>query len=168
MKIRNKVSPLAMLILAALVVTTSPSAATTLADHGPSAFGSGQFRFRDPSTAQLELWSFSFEARANKQGHAAGRAEFENLDAQTQVVVRINCLTIVDSIFAVMSGRVLHSNDPNLPKGTTVVFQASDGQLLPVPGIDIITPPFQSFGDCHDGQPLTMLPVENGNVTIEP
>lgn len=168
MKLRNTVSPLALLILAALVVTISPPAAATFADRGPSASGAGQFRFRDPSTAQLELWNFSFEARANKNGRATGRAHFENVDAQTQVVVRINCLAIFDSIFAVMSGRVLHSNDPNLPKATIVVFQASDGQLLTVPGIDTMTPPFQSFGDCQDGQPLTMLPVENGNVTIEP
>ena len=82
--------------------------------------------------------------------------------------MRISCLTIVDSVFAVMSGWVLHSNDPSLPKSTNVIFAASDGQLLPVPSIDTMTPPFQFFGDCHDGQPLTMLPVEDGDIEIQP
>ena len=158
--------PLVILILTAILVST-PSAVAVVAEHGPSASGSGLFRFRNP-LAQTELWSFSFEARANKNGQARGRAQFENLTAQTQVVVRINCLS-VDSPFAIMSGRILHSDDPNLPKLTNVIFAASDGQLLPNPGVDTITPPFPLPGNnCQDTQPLTILPVEDGNIEIQP
>jgi hypothetical protein len=168
MKIRSTVSPLAMLILAAFVVTTSPSAAANLKDQGPSVSGAGQFRAFHPETARRELWSFSFEARANKKDHATGHAVFENLTAQTQVVVRINCLTVNDSAFAVMTGRVLHSDDPLLPKSENVVFAIRDGQLLPTPSFDTITPLFTFFGDCHDGEPLTILPLENGDIEIQP
>ena len=167
MKIRSAVSPLATLILAALVVTTSPSAAGNLKDRGPSASGAGLFRFFNSFTNRGEVWRFSFEARANKKDHATGRALFENLTAQTQVVVRINCLN-VDSAFAVMTGRVLHSDDPFLPKSENVVFAIRDGQLLPTPSIDTITPLFPFSGDCHEGEPLTILPVEDGDIEIQP
>ena len=167
MKPTSTFTSLVILILAAIVATTSTSAAI-VPEHGPSAFGAGQFRFPSQSGDRIEFWRFSFEAIANKNGHTRGRAQFDNLTTQTQVVVRINCLAIFDSIFAVMSGRVLHSNDPNLPKSTIVVFAASDGQVRPVPSVDTITPPFQAFGDCNDGAPLTMLPVEDGDIEIQP
>ena len=85
--------PLVILILAALVATTSTSAAI-VPEHGPSAFGAGLFRFRNQQSERTELWSFSFEATANKHGQTRGRAQFDNLTAQTQVVVRINCLSV--------------------------------------------------------------------------
>ena len=164
MKIRSTVSPLAMLVLA-FVVTTTPSAEATLKDQGPSATGFGQFRFFNSFTNRSEVWSFSFEARANKKDHATGRARFENLTAQTETVVRINCLN-VNGAFAVITGRVLHSDDPFLPKSENVVFGIRDGQLLTIPSVDTITPLFPSFGDCHEGEPLTILPVENGDIEI--
>src|SRR5215211_1394798 len=89
MKTRSTFSLLVILILAALIATTSTSAAI-VPEHGPSASGAGFFRFRDPQTERLDLWSFSFEAISNKNGQTRGRAEFDNLAAQTQVVVRIN------------------------------------------------------------------------------
>lgn len=158
-------------VLAAVLVTTSPSA-TTLPDHGPSASGAGLFRFRNPA-GRTELWSFSFEAVANKNGGTRGRAQFDNLTAQTQVVVRINCLSVelgINSVGAVMSGRVLHSDDPGLPKLQKVIFAATDGPLLPTSNSDTITPLFpliRSAGDdCHNTQPLTILPVEDGDIQI--
>ena len=63
---------------------------------------------------RTELWSFTFEAFVNKNSEARGRAQFDNFAAQTQVVIRVNCLS-VDSGNAVMSGSVLHSDDPDLP-----------------------------------------------------
>ena len=166
MKRRSTFPLLVILILAVIVITTPPSAATVL-EHGPSASGFGSFEFRDPSTARLETWTFSFEVIANKNGQAHGRAQFENLTAQTQVVVRINCLNL-ELPFAVIGGQILHSDDPNRPKSQNVVFAASDGSLLPTPGIDTITPPFETFFTCRDGGPLTMLPVEDGDIQIEP
>jgi hypothetical protein len=164
---------LVILILAAIVATTSTSAAI-VPEHGPSAFGAGQFRFPSQSGDRIEFWRFSFEAIANKNGHTRGRAQFENLTAQTQVAVRINCLSVgtdVGKAFAVMSGTVLHSDHPALPKLETVVFVATDGSLLPTSGADTISPPFvlpPFFGeDCRDTQPLTMLPVEDGDIQIQ-
>jgi len=164
---------LVILILAAIIATTSTSAAI-VPEHGPSAFGAGQFRFPNQSGDRIEFWRFSFEAIANKNGHTRGRAEFENLTAQTQVAVRINCLSVgidFDRAFAVMSGTVLHSDDPALPKLETVIFVATDAPLLPTSGADTISPPFllpPFFGEnCHDTQPLTMLPVENGDIQIQ-
>lgn len=163
---RSTFLPLVLLILAAIVATTSTSQAV-VPEHGPSASGTGMFRLLNP-LGQTEVWSFSFEAIANKNGQTRGRAQFDNLTAQTQVIMRINCLS-VDSAFAVMSGRVLHSDDPDRPKGEDAVFAASDGQLLPIPSFDTITPPFSFPGhDCHGGQPLTILPVENGGIDIQP
>jgi hypothetical protein len=164
---------LVILILTAMVANNSTSAAI-VPEHGPSAFGAGQFRFPSQNGDRIELWRFSFEAIANKNGHTRGRAQFENLTAQTQVAVRINCLSAgadFGTAFAVMSGTVLHSDDPALPKLETVIFLATDSPLLPTSGADTISPPFvlpPFFGtDCHDTQPLTMLPVENGDIQIQ-
>lgn len=164
---------LVILILAAIVATTSTSAAI-VPKHGPSAFGAGQFRFPSQNGDRIELWRFSFEAIANKNGHTRGRAQFENLTAQTQVTVRINCLSVFadfDTAFAVMSGTVLHSDDAALPKMEKVVFVATDHPFMPTSGADTISPPFvlpPFFGtDCRDTQPLTMLPVQDGDIQIQ-
>lgn len=56
---------LVILILAALFATT-PISAAIVPEHGPSAFGSGLFRFQNPQSERTQLWSLSFEATANK------------------------------------------------------------------------------------------------------
>ena len=167
---------LVILILAGVVATTSTPAAI-LPENGPSAFGAGQFRYFNPDTARTELWSFSFEAVANKNGQTRGRAYFENLTAQKQIVVRINCLSVTSTnvqsgiiLDAGMTGKVLHSDYPHLPKSTTVAFAAIDGPS-PIFGTDNITPlfefPFPEL-DCSYAQPLTLLAVENGDIEIQP
>ena len=149
-----------------VVATTQPSSAIA-PDHGPSASGNGAFNFF--TLPHTERFSFSFDARANKNGHATGRAEFNNLTDQTHVVVRINCLN-VDSGTAVMSGSVLHSDDPDLPKSTNVIFAAIDFELFPFFGSDMITPLFAAPTgfDCNDGPPLSIVPVEGGGINIQP
>lgn len=172
MKSRSTFPPLVILILAALVVTTGTSAAV-MPEQGPSAFGAGLFSFRN-SAGESERWSFSFEAIANKNGKTRGRAEFDNLTTQTHIVVKINCLSVtsdINSTFAVIVGRILHSDDPNLPKFENVIFAASDGGLPPIFNSDTITPPFLfpfTDHDCHDTQPLTVLAVEDGDIEIQP
>ena len=173
MKTTSTFTPLVILILAAIVATTSTSAAI-VPKHGPSASGAGLFRFRDSQSERTEIWSFSFEAVANKNGRTRGQAQFDNLTAQTQVVVRINCLRIVEGLFpprAVISGTVLHSDDPDLPKLQDVLFAASDGPLLPSFTSDTITPlfplfPFDGPVNCQDVEPLTILAVEDGDIQI--
>lgn len=86
--------------------------------------------------------------------------------------MRINCLSVssaVNTAFASIGGTVLHSDDPDLPKLQDVIFAASDGTFLF--GSDTITPlfPLAMAGlDCHDTEPLTILPVEEGNIKIQP
>jgi hypothetical protein len=70
MKRRNFL-PLAFLILAAIAASTQSSSAV-VPDHGPSAFGQGEFLFRND--LGTEQWSYSFDVVANKKGHARGRA----------------------------------------------------------------------------------------------
>ena len=173
MKNRSTFPLMVILILATIVATTSTSAAI-VPEHGPSASGFGMFRFFNVFTGKTEIWSFSFEAMANKNLAARGRAQFDNLIAQTQVVVRINCLSVESTFYstiAVMSGRVLHSDDPDLPKLENVVFAASDGPLLPNSSSDTITPLFLLIPfperDCRNTQPLTILPVEDGDIQIQ-
>jgi hypothetical protein len=164
--------PLLVILILAVIFATASTSTAMVPEHGPSASGAGQFRFISLRTERTEIWSFSFEAFANKNGQTRGRAQFNNLTAQTQIVVRINCLSIspaFNSVFAIMSGTVLHSDDPDLPKKEKVLFAASEGSL----GSDTITPlfqfpPFEGVDDCHDTQPLTMLPVEGGDIQIQP
>ena len=69
-----------------------------------------------------------------------------------------------------MTGKVLHSDYPHLPKSTTVAFAAIDGPS-PIFGTDNITPlfefPFPEL-DCSYAQPLTLRAVENGDSEIQP
>ncbi len=159
-------SPLLLsLIIIALATTQSTSAIAP--DHGPSASGAGGFSFFNG--LRTEVFSYSFDARANKNGHATGTAQFDNLTDQTQVVVKINCLNVSGGV-AVLSGRVQHSDDPDLPKSTNVIFGATDFELFPFFGGDTITPLFATPSpdfDCNDGQPLTILPA-GGEIHIQP
>jgi hypothetical protein len=125
---------------------------------GPAAFGQGEFVFNN------EVISFSFEAHANQKRHARGRAVFDNLTTQTQVVVKIDCLR-VDSFEALITGTVLHSDDPDFPKSADVIFAALDGQGI---GSDTMTPLFLSpFPNCNTGAPpLTMFPVDD--IVVQP
>ena len=158
-------SPLLISVIVVVLATTQPSSAIA-PDHGPSASGSGGFSFFNG--LRTENFSYSFDARSNKNGHATGRAEFDNLTEQTQVVVRVNCLN-VNGGTAVISGVVLHSNDPDLPKSTNVSFGATDFELFPFFGGDTITPLFAlpTGFDCSDGPPLTILPA-GGDIVIQP
>ena len=144
------------LLVATSVATTQPSSAMKT---GPAAFGDGQFQFFD------DLISFSFEAHANEKRHARGRAVFDNLTTQTEVIVKIDCLRI-DGFEALITGTVLHSDDPDFPKSTDVIFAAFDGQggILP----DTMTPLFVSpFPNCNDAaSPLTIFPVED--IVVQP
>src|SRR5215208_711390 len=169
MKIRRIFSLLLVLLFATTFATTQPSSAVA-PDQGASAFGQGEFFNR----FQNENWSFSFDVRSNKNGQASGRATFDILHnaTQTHVVVRINCLDVQGFsglASAVMTGFVLHSDDPNFPKRARVIFAADDNSAVPTIRPDLITPLFESpFGfDCHDGGPLTIFEISPDAITIE-
>lgn len=161
MKFSRVFPPLLTLSLVTFVATIQRSAAVT-PDHIPSAFGQGQFTFLG------EVTNFSFETSANKNGNTHGRAIFDNLSADTQVVVKIDCLR-VQSNEALLTGTVLHSDDADFPKSAKVIFAAIDGTLQTIPGPDAITPLFVSpFPDCETGAPpLTMFPLPGDAIHIQ-
>ena len=160
MKIRCKFPLLAGIsVLAVILITSIAStrrASAVAPAKGPSARGAGEFsvfveqRFKD--------FRYSFTVRANEGGHAHGFAEFDNLTDGTQVVVNVKCLQVNDSD-AVMTGFVLHSDDPNFPIHSDVIFAAIDSDLNPQIGTDFITPIFVFPDvDCHStASPLTLL-----------
>ena len=156
MKIRTTFPMLLLLVVSA--IATSQSSSAIAREHGPSVFGAGGFTFN------FEQWEFSFSVQSNKNGKARGRAIFENLSAETRVVVKIDCLR-VDSSEALLIGTVLHSDDPDFPKSTNVIFAAIDGQVL-----DTITPLFVSpFPDCDTAAPpLTMFQLSGDAIQIQP
>ena len=170
MNIRKSFSLLLGLMFVALVLT-APSSSAVVPQKGSEAFGEGQFRFGG------EQIDFSFDARANENGKAHGQAQFtfSSSSGQTEVTVRINCLN-ADSFAASMSGVVQHSDDPDFPKHSPVVFAAIDKNNFPTPtsGPDQITPLFVIPPDfisqglnCTTLSPLTILDVD-GNITIVP
>ena len=146
------------LLLASSVATTQPSSAM---ETGPAAFGHGEFQFFG------DRISFSFEAHANEKRHARGRAVFDNLTTQTQVIVKIDCLRVV-AFDALMTGTVLHSDDPSFPKSTNVVFDAFDGRggfpdtMTPL----FANPPFQDCKDPNASPPLTFFQVDD--IVVQP
>ena len=146
------------LVVAACITTTQPSSAK---ESGPTASGHGEFNFNN------ELISFSFEAQGNEKRHGRGRAVFDNLTTQTQVIVKIDCLRVIGSD-ALITGTVLHSDDPDFPKSTDVVFDAFDGQgnspdtMTPL----FANPPFQDCKDPHASPPLTFFQVED--IVVQP
>jgi len=165
MNIKYIFPPLFILLLATIVATNRPSSAVAL-DKGPAAFGEGQFTFFG------EVVNFSFHAKLHKNGIAKGRAEFENLSDQTKVVVDIDCLSVDTALGASMSGTVKRSDDPAFPEAAKVLFAAIDGEGPLFPPEDQITPlfifpPFPG-ATCHNTAPLTILPLDDGEIRVEP
>ena len=71
-----------------------------------------------------------------------------------------------------MTGTVLHSDNPNYPKRSQVIFAAEDNSAAPTLHFDVITPLFLLFdnfdGNCHEvGEPLTMFQLNPDSITIE-
>ena len=171
MKKRIAFPGMAFIFLAAILATTQSSSAV-VADHGPSAFGQGEFVYFNG--LRNEHWNYSFDTSANKNGQARGRATFDIVESstQTQVIVKVDCLNVLDSssasLTAIMTGTVLHSDNPDFPKRANVLFAAEDSNSIVVP--DIITPLFLfPGGDCHDGAlPLTFFMQNPGAIHIEP
>jgi hypothetical protein len=163
MKVRRTVPPL-LIIFLLTIASTRPSSSAIALEQGASARGEGEF-FNEFTH---ELFHFSFDVRANKKGNTHGRAEFDNLTAGTQVVVKVDCLRVEFSE-ALITGTVLHSNDPDFPKHANVIFDATDGQLFSPIRQDTITPLFVStFTDCHDASsPLTIFQVGD-SIQIDP
>ena len=170
---RRATFPALILIILAAIAASIESSSATAPDHGPSAFGRGEFSFRND--LGTEQWSYSFEVVANKNGHARGRAIFDILEnsTPTQVIVKINCIDVIDSsgfLSASITGTVLHSDNPEFPKRATVLFGAVDSSGAPTPTSDIITRLFVfEGGDCHSGAfPLTFFLQNPDAIHIEP
>lgn len=153
------------LLLGALLLFPNPQPVT--AGRGPAARGAGEFSvFVEPRTRNFQ---YSFDVQANEGGHAHGLAEFDNLSDGTKVVVKVKCLQVNDSD-AIMTGFVLHSDDPNFPIHSNVLFAAVDSDLFPQLGSDLITPLFLfPDADCRTtATPLTLLRQPPEAIQIEP
>ncbi|HKS09280.1 MAG TPA: hypothetical protein VJS13_06990 [Pyrinomonadaceae bacterium] len=164
MYIKSSLLPLLVLLLIILGPTKLSSA--SVFDQGPTARGAGGFTNTSPF--RPGVYEFSFEAVANKNGRAHGRAVFDNLTAQTHIEIKIDCLLVLESNNASINGTVLHSTDPELPKGTRVVFGAVDDRESPFS--DIITPAFPSGTSGCDNFlfPLTFFQIDGDAIQIEP
>lgn len=168
MKIRRNFPPLAGISVLAVILITSLAStqpASALApESGPSARGAG-----DISLPQSETIRYSFDVRSNRDGHASGLAEFDNLTDGTDVVVKVKCLE-VNSVDAVMTGFVLHSSDPNFPLHSNVIFGAADTDSIPEVGADFITLiSLFPAGDCHSGvTPMPRIKQLPDAIQIEP
>ena len=170
MKIRATFSLLLLSLVITFIATQRSSA--VVPDHGASAFGQGGFSFFNG--LRTESWGYSFDVVANKNGQARGRAIFDIFEnsIETHVVVKINCLEATGSpglATALMTGTVLHSDDPEFPKHANVIFAAEDNNDSPIFHLDIITRLFVFEGDCHDGAfPLTFFNQPLDAIHIEP
>ena len=162
----NIKSSLLPLLVASLVIFGPTRSSSAIApDQVPFARGAGEFINTSPF--RPGVYEFSFDAVGNKNGRAHGRAVFDNLTAQTHVEIRIECLT-VDSGNASITGTILHSTDPELPKGTAVVFGAVDDRDEPF--LDIITPAFPTPepGCGNFLFPLTFFQISGDAIQVEP
>lgn len=170
MNLKRVLTFLVISLLIAVFTSSQPSSATK-PDAGPSIFGEGTFTFMNPIAMRTEHFEFSFEATVNKNGKGRGHAQFNNLTTQTEIEVKLDCVTLSEAD-AVMSGRVQHSDDPGFPKHMRVVFAAIDGSQIPVPFADQITPIFGTFifpgleNDCT-ASPLTILPLDSGDIVVQ-
>ena len=171
MNLKRVLSFLVITLLIAVFTSSQPSSATK-PDTGPSIFGEGTFTFMNPIAMRTEHFEFSFEATVNKNGKGKGHAQFNNLTTQTEIKIKLDCVTLSQAD-AVMSGRVQQSDDPDFPKHMRVVFAAIDGTQIPVPFADRITPIFGASifpdleNDCTAG-PLTILLLDSGNIVVQP
>lgn len=156
---------LAVILITSITSTQPTSAAAP--GRGPAARGAGEFSV--VIEPRFKSFHYSFDVRANEGGHAQGLAEFDNLTDGTTVVVKVKCLQVNDSD-AIMTGFVLHSDDPNFPMHSNVLFAAVDSALFPQLGRDLITPLFLfPDADCRTtATPLTLLNQPPEAIQIEP
>lgn len=164
MNIKSSLLPL--LALSLIIFGPTKMSSASVFDQGPSARGAGVFTNTSPF--RPGVYEFSFEAIANKNGRAHGRAVFDNLTTQTHIEIKIDCLLVLETGDASISGTVLHSTEPELPKGTRVVFGAVDDRDAPFS--DIITPAFPSPETGCDTFlfPLTFFQIDGDAIQVEP
>jgi hypothetical protein len=171
MNLKRVLTFLVSFLLIAVITSSQPSSATK-PDTGPSIFGEGTFTFLNLIAMRTEHFEFSFDATVNKNGKGRGHAQFNNLTTQTEIEIKLDCVTLSQAE-AVMSGRVQHSDDPGFPKHMRVVFAAIDGSQIPVPFADRITPIFGTSifpgfeNDCTV-PPLTILLLDSGDIVVQP
>ena len=171
MNLKRVLTFLVITLLIGVFTSSQPSSATK-PDTGPSIFGEGTFTFMNPIAMRTEHFEFSFEATVNKNGKGRGHAQFNNLTTQTEIKIKLDCVTLSQAD-AVMSGRVQQSDDPDFPKHMRVVFAAIDGSQIPVPFADRITPIFGTaiFPDLENdctASPLTILLLDSGDIVVQP
>jgi hypothetical protein len=130
-----------------------------------TASGAGHF------TAGGAKRNFSFSALTLEDGTVTGDAQLLSRAANVKIHLAVNCLVIVDNI-AFISGVVTRENAPDVAVGDIGVFAVQDNGEGGSNTTDQITqvafnPPSSGI-DCNDGTTLPFIPIQQGNVQVEP
>ena len=134
------------------------------ASGGPSASGAVRILFG------RTFERYSFHAVMLPDGTARGEAEFHDVTAGVSGHIDINCLNVVGNT-ATLSGIVTRTSDPTL-EGFQGIFQVVDngeGAKSPPDFASLIN--FYAVGtgvDCTVPAEYDLVPIEEGNVQVEP
>jgi hypothetical protein len=135
---------------------------------GPSASGHGNV-IQLPSGAKR---TFSFHARVMPDGSVQG--EYDNHNRQAGFVNHgdVDCLRLIGTNGAVLSGPVKRTTNPAVPEGSRAVFRVEDngeGSDDPVDRVSaLFNFPPGSTVDCQTFTPPILLPLVGGNVQVKP
>jgi hypothetical protein len=141
---------------------------SSLDASGPSASGHANL-VQLPSGA---LRTFSFQAHVMPDGSVQG--ELDNHNRQGGFVNHgdIDCMRLIGTNGAVMSGRSARSTNPASPEGSVLIFRVEDNGEGSDAATDRITlllifPP-SSPNNCMNFTPPTLAPIAGGNLQVRP
>ena len=134
---------------------------------GPSVTGHANMT-QQPSG---ELRTFSFTGRVMPDGTVEG--QFVNHNRQGDAVNHgeIDCLRLVGTNGAVLSGPIRKHTNPALEGGTTIFRVEDNGEGTDDPPdrvSQLLNFAPGSTDDCTTVTPATMFPIEGGNIQVRP
>jgi hypothetical protein len=137
----------------------------TYAAQPDSASGAGQIQ------SGGALRTFTFSAVTQSDGTVTGQAEIINRAANVKIHLAINCLEVTGNT-AVVSGVVTQSNALDVDVGDIGVFAVRDNGAGSGAPRDEITSvefnPASSGEDCTVGTTQPFVPIQAGNITVQP
>jgi hypothetical protein len=153
-------------LLAVCAVLLLGVAYPTLSGQPSSATGAGHL------TVQDELRTFTFSAIEEPDGTVTGQSQLNNRAAGVKIHMEIDCLLIINSNTASISGVVTQSNAPDVAVGYIGVFVVRDngeGANSSSDQLSLVNFFPASVGvDCESALILGLLPITNGNVQVRP
>jgi len=155
----RKHSWIVALVAVAMTLVPETALASTLStsDDGPVAFGGGHYTVTGHSSF------FIFTAKANETGGATGRLIWASAPYAYDAL--INCLVVVGGN-AFMSGYITHSNDPQVPPGSSVDFGVKDDDASPR-SVDLISQVDFRFNEiCTTFHEPPIYPLDRGLIEV--